>query len=97
MSETITLRKLTITKADLKWFSEVMDRIVLLNKTLDLAYKPELTEKELSFYSAIGKELMIHSAALSGLIPSDFFELIKRHYPNANNINDINQLSLFND
>jgi hypothetical protein len=97
MSETITLRKLTITKADLKWFSEIMDRMVLLNKTLDLAYKPELTETELTFYSAIGKELMIHNAALSGLIPPDFFELIKRHYPNANNINDINQLSLFND
>ena len=97
MSETITLRKLTITKANLIWFSEIMDRMKMLNKTLDLAYKPDLTEDEMDLYSAIGKELMIHNSAISGLLPLDMFEIIKRHYPHANTIHPINRLSILND
>lgn len=92
--ETITLRKLTITKANLIWFSEIMDRMKLLNKTLDLAYKPELTEDEMDLYSAIGKELMIHNSAISGVLPLELFEIIKRHYPHANTINPITKLDL---
>lgn len=69
----------------------------LLNKTLDLVYKPDLTEKEMDLYSEIGNELMVHDASISGLIPLEFFDLIKRHYPHANNINSINQLSILDE
>jgi hypothetical protein len=69
----------------------------LLNETLDLAYKPELTENELTLYSAIGKELMLHNAAVSGVIPAEFFKIIARHYPNVNTVNPISQLSILSE
>lgn len=67
------------TKEDLTWFAGIMDRMKLLNKTLDLSYKPVLSEEEHNLYSEIGASLL-NMQANQGKLAANL-EIVKRHYP----------------
>jgi hypothetical protein len=68
------------TKENLTWFAGIMDRMKLLNKTLDLSYKPVLSEEEHNLYSFIGASLLNMQANQVKLAP-ELSEIVKRHYP----------------
>jgi hypothetical protein len=68
------------TKENLTWFAGIMDRMKLLNKTLDLSYKPVLSEEEYNLYSFIGASLLNMKANQVKLAP-ELSEIVKRHYP----------------
>lgn len=68
------------TKEDLTWFAGIMDRMKLLNKTLDLSYKPVLSAEEHNLYSEIGASLLKMQANHGKLSP-ELSEIVRRHYP----------------
>ncbi len=53
----------------------------MLNKTLDLSYKPNLSEDEHSLFSFIGAELLTLQAN-NAKLPEELSVIVKEHYPN---------------
>ena len=52
----------------------------MLNKTLDLSYKPILTDKEESLFAFLGEELMSLQANKVKL-PEELSVIVKEYYP----------------
>ncbi|MBC7748407.1 MAG: hypothetical protein H7Z76_07500 [Methylotenera sp.] len=69
-----------ISKDNLIWFNKVMSQMRMLNKTLDLSYKPILTDKEESLFAFLGEELMSLQANKVKL-PEELSVIVKEYYP----------------
>lgn len=77
MTET---EKQLLTKENLIWFSGVMDQLRLLNKTLDLNYKPKLSNEQLILKGCISDKLM--DMEMKGeKLPTELGDIVRRHYP----------------
>lgn len=64
----------------LTWFSGIMDKLRLLNKTLDLSYKPNLTPEERIKQSHIA-DLLMHMSIEGRKLPPELSKIVNRHYP----------------
>lgn len=77
MTET---EKQLLTKENLIWFSGVMDQLRLLNKTLDLNYRPNLSQEQLILKGRISDKLM-DMEMKSEKLPTELGDIVRRHYP----------------